>query len=74
MSFSPYSVYYKFCLCTCSKRLEGEVSGLKGEAAERQSAWNVERVEITKEKEMLSQQLNSQQSQVSELKQELSQV
>ena len=58
----------------CRKHLEEEMLGVKGDIAEKQGAWNLERVEFTKEREMLTQQMNGHQSQVSELKQQLSQV
>lgn len=55
-------------------QVEQDLSSLRTDISDKQNTWNIERVEITKEREMLSQQFSSEQSQVSDLKLELSQV
>ena len=54
--------------------VEQDLSAVRADLSDRQNSWNVERVEITKERDMLSQQLGNLQVEVSNLKEELSQV
>ena len=55
-------------------QIEENLSSLKANFSDQQNAWNVARVEMSKERDMLGQQLSTETAQVSTLKLEMSQV